>query len=94
MTLRFLLDTSIVSAPVAKTPDPRVMERIRKHGLESAIAAPVLHELMFGCSRLPKSRRRNRQLLLVAIIVIVGFFFKKCFISKIMFRRIKRMPFL
>ena len=58
MTLRYLLDTSIVSAPVAKTPDPGVLEGLDKHGFECAIAAPVWHELTYGCRRLPKGKRR------------------------------------
>lgn len=34
------------------------MRKLGEHGEESAIAAPVLHELRFGCARLPPSRRR------------------------------------
>ena len=59
MTLRYLLDTSIVSVPVSKRPDPRVLKRLDVHGLECAIAAPVWHELSYGCCRLPKGRRRT-----------------------------------
>lgn len=57
--LRYLLDTSIVSVPASKRPDPRVLEQLAKHGPECAIAAPVWHELMYGCRRLPKGRRRT-----------------------------------
>ena len=59
MTLRFLLDTSVVSAPVSKTPPPHVITRLEDHGYESAIAAPVWHELTYGCRRLPKGKRRD-----------------------------------
>lgn len=59
MTLRYLLDTTIVSAPVSKVPEPGVIERIREHEQESAIAAPIWHELVFGCSRLPQGKRRH-----------------------------------
>lgn len=59
MTLRFLLDTSVVSAPVSKTPPPHVINRLEDHGHESAIAAPVWHELTYGCRRLPKGKRRD-----------------------------------
>lgn len=58
MTLQYLLDTSIVSAPVSKTPDPGVLQRLEKHGPECAIAAPVWHELTYGSRRLPKGKRR------------------------------------
>lgn len=57
MTLRYLLDTSIVSAPVSKTPDPAILERLDEHGAECAIAAPVWHEMTYGCRRLPGGKR-------------------------------------
>ena len=59
MTLRYLLDTSIVSAPMAKTPSPQIVRRLEIHGHESAIAAPVWHELTYGCRRLPRGKRRD-----------------------------------
>jgi tRNA(fMet)-specific endonuclease VapC len=59
MTLRYLLDTSIVSVPVSKRPDPRVLNRLDVEGPECAIAAPVWHELTYGCRRLPKGKRRT-----------------------------------
>ena len=59
MTLRFLLDTSVVSAPMSKTPDPHIIKRLDDHGYESAIAAVVWHELTYGCRRLPKGKRRD-----------------------------------
>ena len=58
MTLGYLLDTGIVSAPVSKRPHPAILERLREHGPECAIAAPVWHELTYGCRRLPKGKRR------------------------------------
>jgi tRNA(fMet)-specific endonuclease VapC len=58
VTLRFLLDTGIVSAPVAATPDRKVIKRIGQHGPQCAIAAPVWHEMVYGCRRLPAGKRR------------------------------------
>ncbi|HLG58707.1 MAG TPA: type II toxin-antitoxin system VapC family toxin [Vicinamibacterales bacterium] len=58
MTLRYLLDTSIVSAPMAKSPNAHVVERLDAHGQECAIAAPVWHELTYGCERLAQGKRR------------------------------------
>jgi tRNA(fMet)-specific endonuclease VapC len=43
---------------MSKTPDPAIFERLDTHGPECAIAAPVWHELTYGCRRLPKGRRR------------------------------------
>ena len=57
--LRYLLDTSIVSSPVSKMPDPAIVKRLDEHGPECAIAAPVWHELTYGCRRLPKGKRRT-----------------------------------
>jgi tRNA(fMet)-specific endonuclease VapC len=55
---RFLLDTSTVSAVVWRVPDPGVLARLKEHGGECAICAPVWHELQFGVHRLPRGRRR------------------------------------
>lgn len=59
MTLQFLLDTSIVSAPISKNPNPQIVKRLEEHGHESATAAPVWHELIYGCRRLPQGKRRD-----------------------------------
>lgn len=58
MKLRYLLDTSIVSAPVARKPNEDVIRRLERHGAVCAIAAPVWHELTYGCRRLPAGKRR------------------------------------
>ena len=58
MTLRYLLDTNTVSAPISRIPDADIVEQLDEHGHECAIAAPVWHELIYGCSRLPEGRRR------------------------------------
>ena len=58
MTLRYLLDTSIVSSPVSRIPDREIVRQLDEHGPESAIAAPVWHELTYGCRRLPRGKRR------------------------------------
>ena len=58
MTLRYLLDTSIVSEPLRPRPSPSVLSRLRKHEGEAAIASVVWHELRFGCARLPNGARR------------------------------------
>jgi tRNA(fMet)-specific endonuclease VapC len=58
VTLRYLLDTSIVAVPVSKKPNPAILRRLERHGAECAIAAPVWHELVYGCRRLPEGKRR------------------------------------
>lgn len=57
--MRYLLDTSIISVPISKRPDPRVLKRLNANGAECAIAAPVWHELTYGCRRLPQGKRRT-----------------------------------
>ena len=59
MTLRYLLDTGIVSSPASKVPQPEIVKRLERHGQECAIAAPVWHELTFGWRRLPAGKRKD-----------------------------------
>jgi tRNA(fMet)-specific endonuclease VapC len=59
VTLRFLLDTNIVSNPIAKKPHRKVIARLTEHSLDCAIAAPVWHELIFGCQLLADGKRRT-----------------------------------
>lgn len=59
VTPRFLLDTDVVSEPTRPAPSAQVLRWLERHEGESAIAAPVWHELRFGCERLPPSRRRD-----------------------------------
>src|SRR5207247_8438329 len=39
--MRYLLDTSVVSSPISKRPNPRIIARLDRHGHECAIAARV-----------------------------------------------------
>jgi tRNA(fMet)-specific endonuclease VapC len=59
VTARYLLDTSIVSSPISKVPSPEIVKQLGTHGHECAIAAPVWHELIYGCQRLPEGKRRE-----------------------------------
>jgi tRNA(fMet)-specific endonuclease VapC len=58
VTLRYLLDTNIVSEPLRPSPDPVVLDQLRGHQAEIAIASVVWHELWYGCFRLPPSTKR------------------------------------
>ncbi len=55
----YLLDTNVVSEPLRPEPSESVLRKLRVHGEDSAIPAPVWHELRFGCARLPPSWRRD-----------------------------------
>lgn len=59
MSLRFLLDTNILSEPVRPSPDSGVMEKVERFSVELSTAAPVWNELLYGCYRLPPSARRR-----------------------------------
>lgn len=59
MTWRYLLDTNTLSEPVRPVPDPALVKRLRRHEGEVVTAAPVWHELQFGCHLLTPSRRRR-----------------------------------
>jgi tRNA(fMet)-specific endonuclease VapC len=57
--MRFLLDTNVLSEPVRGRPDAAILDRLETYAGQIATAAPVWHELWFGCLRLPDSRRRD-----------------------------------
>ena len=59
MTLRYLLDTSIVSSPVSRESSLEIVKQLEQRGHECAIGAPVWHELTYGCHRLPRGKRRT-----------------------------------
>jgi tRNA(fMet)-specific endonuclease VapC len=56
---RYLLDTNVLSEGAKTTPDGHVMSMLERHRDEIATAAPVWHELQYGCMRLPSSRKRE-----------------------------------
>ncbi len=59
MVIKYLLDTNVLSEAVKTSPLPAVMAKLSRHRDEIATAAPVWHELQFGCRRLPPSRKRE-----------------------------------
>ncbi len=59
MTLRYLLDTNVISEPLRPVPHPTVLARLQQFDGTIAIAAIVWHELLFGSARLPASARRT-----------------------------------
>jgi tRNA(fMet)-specific endonuclease VapC len=59
VSLGYLLDTSTISWAVAPKPDESVLQHMTDLGPRCAIAAPVWHELVYGCERMPRGRRRT-----------------------------------
>jgi tRNA(fMet)-specific endonuclease VapC len=73
VTARYLLDTSIVSSPISKQPNAEVLRQLEERGHECAIAAPVWHELTFGCRRLPRGKRRDAVETYLQDVVLASF---------------------
>jgi tRNA(fMet)-specific endonuclease VapC len=53
------LDTNVISEAIKSVPNKSVLLKLSRHQHEISTAAPVWHELQFGCSRLPISRKRD-----------------------------------
>jgi tRNA(fMet)-specific endonuclease VapC len=51
--------TNVLSEAAKTLPDRHVMTMLERHQDELTTAAPVWHELRFGCLRLPISRKRK-----------------------------------
>jgi len=59
VTLRYLLDTNVLSEPLRPKPNERVMERLRGAEASVATASLVWHELRYGAARLIPSKKRR-----------------------------------
>ena len=56
--MEFLLDTNVLSEAVKTDPEPNVLDMMKRHQNAIATAAPVWHELKFGCLRLANSIKK------------------------------------
>lgn len=57
--MKYLIDTNVLSEALKTVPDKSVLKMFEKWEKEIVTAAPVWHELQFGCQRLPRSRKRE-----------------------------------
>ncbi len=57
---RFLLDSNIVSELIRSRPRELVMRRYKAHQGQMALPTPALHEVHYGCLRLPMGEKRDR----------------------------------
>jgi tRNA(fMet)-specific endonuclease VapC len=55
--MRFLLDTNILSEPLRPHPNQNVVRMLEQYSGEITTGTVVFHELLFGCYRLPISRK-------------------------------------
>lgn len=60
MSHRFLLDTNVFSEVNKKVPNAFVMQKMNEYQNEVATASVVIHELLYGCLRLPSDSNKRR----------------------------------
>ena len=58
MSIRYLLDTNVLSEPIKSHPDAQTLESLSEHDGELATCSVVWHELCFGVARLATSKKR------------------------------------
>jgi len=59
MSFQYLLDTNTLSEPARLIPNVNVLHKLEVCQSEIVTASIVVHELMYGCLRLPESRKRE-----------------------------------
>ena len=59
MSIRYLLDTNVLSEPIKSHPDSHTISSLSEHDGELATCSVVWHELSFGAARLPASKKRR-----------------------------------
>ncbi|MGL5510810.1 MAG: type II toxin-antitoxin system VapC family toxin [Microcoleaceae cyanobacterium] len=59
MTIKYLLDTNIFSEVQRPQPNVNVMTKLQLNYQEISTTSIVIHELLFGCLRLPESKKRQ-----------------------------------
>ena len=57
--MKFLADTNVFAEALKPKPNAKLMRRLKRHQAEIVVAAPVWHEMWFGCLRLPKGSRQE-----------------------------------
>lgn len=62
-----------MSSPVSRRPSSEILKRLEANGPECAIAAPVWHELTYGCQRLPRGKRREQLEAYIHDVVLTSF---------------------
>ncbi|MBI2900517.1 MAG: type II toxin-antitoxin system VapC family toxin [Planctomycetes bacterium] len=73
MTLRFAVDTNIISAACRPRPPNGLLRRLDDHSSEIALPTPVWHELRYGVALLEASARRDHLERFLTDVVLVSF---------------------
>jgi tRNA(fMet)-specific endonuclease VapC len=71
--LRYLLDTSTLSATIAAKPDASVVRRLSQRSAHCAIASVVWNELVYGCERLASGKRKSELEAFLNEVVLTSF---------------------
>ena len=71
--MRYLLDLTTISEPLRPKPASDVMRKLREHDSETAIPAPVWHELRYSCARIPPSLHRQAIECFIESVVLASF---------------------
>ena len=58
-SVRYLLDTNVLSEATKPRPNSKVMRRLRQHDGRWCVATPVWHELRYGFHRMPQGKRKQ-----------------------------------
>jgi tRNA(fMet)-specific endonuclease VapC len=58
--VRYLLDTNILSEPVAARPSPSVLDRIKANSTSLATSSVTWQEMLYGMFLLPAGKRRDQ----------------------------------
>ena len=59
MSIRYLLDTNVLSEPIKSHPDEHTITSLSDHDGELATCSVVWHELSFGAARMAASKKRS-----------------------------------
>ena len=57
---KYLIDTNVLSEPLKLKPNESVMAKMQFHFIDIAIASVTWHEILYGCYRLPPSKKKDR----------------------------------
>jgi tRNA(fMet)-specific endonuclease VapC len=59
VSIRYLLDTNVLSEPIKSHPDERTITSLSDHDGELATCSVVWHELCFGVARMAATKKRS-----------------------------------
>ena len=57
--MKYLVDANVLSEPTKPSPEPRVIEWLRRHETDIAVDPIIVGELRFGILLLPKRKKRT-----------------------------------